>query len=175
MQNFLAITAIGTDRPNLVDTFTKAIRDCGCNIVDSRMTVLGDSYCMMLLLSGSWDSIAKFENMQSRLESKHQLKITMMRTEQRKKAGGLMPYAIEVVSSDHIGIVNDISHFFAEREIRIEDLYSGTYAAAHTGTTMFSLHMTVSIPTDLSIAALRSEFMDFCDQLNLDAIMEPAK
>jgi glycine cleavage system transcriptional repressor len=25
------------------------------------------------------------------------------------------------------------------------------------------------------IAALREEFMDFCDQLNVDAIMEPVK
>ena len=40
---------------------------------------------------------------------------------------------------------------------------------------MFSLHMTISVPTDISIAAMRNEFMDFCDQLNLDAIMEPVK
>jgi glycine cleavage system transcriptional repressor len=40
---------------------------------------------------------------------------------------------------------------------------------------MFSLHMTISVPTNLYIAGLRGEFMDFCDHLNLDAIMEPVK
>ena len=40
---------------------------------------------------------------------------------------------------------------------------------------MFSLHVTISVPTNTSIAALRGEFMDLCDQLNLDAVMEPVK
>ena len=80
-----------------------------------------------------------------------------------------------MVAVDHAGIVHEITHFFSERDINIEDLYSGTYTAAHTGTPMFSLHMTVGVPTDISIATLRGEFMDFCDQLNLDAIMEPVK
>jgi glycine cleavage system transcriptional repressor len=40
---------------------------------------------------------------------------------------------------------------------------------------MFSVHLTVDIPATLQIAALREEFMDFCDQLNLDAVIEPIK
>jgi glycine cleavage system transcriptional repressor len=40
---------------------------------------------------------------------------------------------------------------------------------------MFSLHMTISVPSNTSIAALRGEFMEFCDRLNLDSIMEPVK
>ena len=40
---------------------------------------------------------------------------------------------------------------------------------------MFSLHMTVAVPGDHSIAALRGEFMDFCDALNLDAMLAPVK
>jgi glycine cleavage system transcriptional repressor len=175
MQNYLALTAIGQNRPDLVQAFSKTIRDCGLTIVDSRMAVLGDVLCMMMLLSGSWDSVAKIESMQARLEDQHKLTITTKRTEQRKKASNLMPYAVEVVSPDQIGIVHEISHFFTHRDINIEELFSGAYAAAHTGTPMFSLHLTISVPTDVSIAALRGEFMDFCDHLNLDAIMEPVK
>jgi glycine cleavage system transcriptional repressor len=40
---------------------------------------------------------------------------------------------------------------------------------------MFSVHLTVDIPASLQIAMLRDEFMDFCDQLNLDAVIEPIK
>jgi glycine cleavage system transcriptional repressor len=40
---------------------------------------------------------------------------------------------------------------------------------------MFSLHMTVGIPAELAIAAIRGEFMDFCDDLNLDAMLAPVK
>jgi glycine cleavage system transcriptional repressor len=52
---------------------------------------------------------------------------------------------------------------------------TASYAAAHTGAPMFSVHMSVGIPADLHIAALRDEFMDFCDSMNLDAVLEPIK
>lgn len=175
MQNFIAISVMGTNRVGLIEAFVKAIRDCGCSIGESRMTVLGDRFCMMLLLSGTWDAIAKIESGLSRLEHQLQVKTVAQRAEPRKRQGDMMPYAIEVVAVDQVGIVHEITQFFTQRDICVEDMYSGTYGAAHTGTPMFSLHMTISVPTDLSIAGLRGEFMDFCDHLNLDAIMEPVK
>jgi len=72
-------------------------------------------------------------------------------------------------------VVHDISRFMSEHDMEIQDMYTTTYQPLQSGTTMFSLHMTVSIPVDASISALRGEFLDFCDRLNLDAIMEPAK
>ena len=175
MQNYVAISALGINRPGLIEPLVKAVRDCGCSVVDSRMTVLGNRFAMMMLLSGTWNAIAKIENSLPRLEEQLEIATVAQRTEPRKQEGGLMPYALEVVAVDQIGIVHEIAQFFCAREINIEDLYSGTYAAAHTGTPMFSLHMTISVPTDVSVATLRGEFMEFCDQLNLDSIMEPVK
>ncbi|MGD8514343.1 MAG: glycine cleavage system protein R, partial [Granulosicoccaceae bacterium] len=68
-----------------------------------------------------------------------------------------------------------VAEFFSSRNINIEDLSTGSYAAAHTGTPMFSMNMTISIPAEQSIAELREQFMQFCDELNLDAVMEPVK
>ena len=82
---------------------------------------------------------------------------------------------MEVVSLDHPGIVHHLASFFSRRNINIEDMVTSSYAAAHTGTPMFSVHMTVGIPSHLHIATLRDEFMEFCDSLNLDAVLEPVK
>jgi len=71
--------------------------------------------------------------------------------------------------------VHDVADFLAERDINIETLDTETYAAAHTGTPMFSMNLRISVPGDMHIATLRDEFTDFCDQLNLDAVLEPAK
>ena len=49
------------------------------------------------------------------------------------------------------------------------------YSAAHTATPMVSVHINIGIPAATHLAALRDEFLDFCDQLNVDAIMEPIK
>jgi len=175
MENYLVITALGRDSPRLIEQLTRTIRDCGCNITESRMTNLGCELCIIMLLAGSWDSIAKMEDMGSRLEKKLGMTITMKRTEPNKSGDNLMPYAIDVVSLDHIGIVHDIAKFIADNNITIRDMHTNAYRASNTGAPMFSLHMTVNIPADISIAAIRGDFMEFCDQLNLDAIMEPVK
>jgi glycine cleavage system transcriptional repressor len=175
MQNHFVISALGNNRPGLVHQLSKAVKDCGCNILDSRMAVLGGEFAVIMLLAGTWDAIAKIESMIPRLEDSLDLTLISRRTEVREKVANLMPYAVEVVASDRPGIVHDIAQFFSSRDINIEELFTGSYAAAHTGTPMFSLHVTISVPTNTSIAALRGEFMDLCDQLNLDAVMEPVK
>jgi glycine cleavage system transcriptional repressor len=76
---------------------------------------------------------------------------------------------------DHPGIVHEVADFFASREINIEEMGTWTYPAAHTGTPMFSLNLTVSIPADVHIGRLRDEFTGFCDNLNLDATIEPSR
>ena len=40
---------------------------------------------------------------------------------------------------------------------------------------MFAVQMVINVPGKLHVAQLREEFMDFCDSLNLDAILEPVK
>ena len=175
MLNFLVVAAIGPNRAGLLDALTKTVRDCGGSVADSRMTTLGSDFSLIMLVSGTWDVVAKIETALPRLQESTGLTITTRRTEARKSATNLVPYAVEVVSYDHAGVVYEIASFFSSRNISIEDMYTSGYAAAHTGAPMFSLHMTISVPNNTSIAGLRGEFMEFCDRLNLDSIMEPVK
>lgn len=175
MRHLLVFSAIGQNRPGHIEALAKVIKDCGCNIQDSRMTVLGNEFSIICQISGAWDAIAKVENSLPRCAEGLSLQMHTRRTEPRSVGNDRMPYAVEVVSIDHPGIVYDIAGFLLARDIQIEDMHSSTYAAAHTGAPMFSLHLTVSLSAQTSIAALRGEFMEFCDHLNLDAIIEPVK
>ncbi|SDY17914.1 glycine cleavage system transcriptional repressor [Allochromatium warmingii] len=174
-KTYLVISALGEDHPGIVNQLSKVILEQGCNIEDSRMTVLGGEFAAMLLVEGKWNTLAKIENALPELERQLGLTILCKRTGERATGRNLLPYAIDVVSLDHPGIVNTLAGFFAERDINIEDLATSTYAAAHTGAPMFAVHMTVGIPSDMHIAGLREEFMDYCDALNLDAVLEPLK
>lgn len=173
--NFLVISALGKDRPGIVKSLTKKVLDGGCNIADSRMTVLGGEFAIMLLVEGQWNTLAKLENALPDLQDDLDLTIIGKRTDQRAQSSNMLPYLVDVVSMDHPGIVNQLAEFFSERNINIEDLVTTSYAAAHTGTPMFSVHMSVGIPADVHLAGLRDEFMDYCDALNLDAVIEPIK
>lgn len=174
-KTYLVISALGKDHPGIVNQISKAVLEHGCNIEDSRMTVLGGEFAAILLVEGKWNTLAKVENSLPELERQLGMTIISKRTGERAAGGNLLPYAVDVISMDHPGIVNNLAGFFAERKINIEDMSTTTYSAAHTGTPMFSVHMTVGIPADLHIAGLREEFMDYCDGLNLDAVLEPIK
>ena len=78
--------------------------------------------------------------------------------------------------ADIVGVSPDsLAGFFSSRGIDIGDISTRSYSAAHTGAPMFSVYMVVHVPTRIHIAALREEFLDLCDQMNLDAILEPLK
>ncbi|MHB8453845.1 MAG: glycine cleavage system transcriptional repressor [Acidiferrobacterales bacterium] len=175
MKKYLVISAVGQDRPGIVNDLSRAVLDGGCNVEDSRMTVLGGEFALILMISGSWNAIGKIEAMMPALSKKLGLAVVTRPTEERALRPGLVPYAVDVVSMDHPGIVNKVANFFSARGVNIEDLNSWTYPAAHTGTQMFSLNMTISVPADLHIGRLRDEFTDFCDELNVDATLEPAR
>lgn len=174
-KTYLVLSALGEDHPGIVDILSKTILEHGCNIEDSRMTVLGGEFAAILLVQGKWNTLAKIENALPELEQRLGMTIISKRTGERAAGADLLPYAVDVIAMDHPGIVNNLAGFFSERGINIEDLTTSTYAAAHTGTPMFAVHITIGIPVDIHIATLREEFTDYCDELNLDAVLEPLK
>ena len=175
MNSTLVLTALGADQPGLIAKLSHAINDNDCNIEDSRMSVLGGEFAILMQISGSWDKLAKLETTLHKLQELTSLSIVTKRTEGRKTAQGKIPYSIEVVSIDHPGIVYQLADFFSTRAINVYDMTTSSQAAAHTGTPIFTLNMTVEIPAATHISSLREEFIDFCELLNLDAVMEPYK
>jgi len=57
----------------------------------------------------------------------------------------------------------------------VGEVATRSYTAAQTGAAMFSLQMMINVPNRIHISQLREDFMDYCDSLNLDAILEPVK
>jgi glycine cleavage system transcriptional repressor len=172
---FIVISSLGSDRTGLVYDLTRVVLDCSGNILDSRMSAFGNEFAMLLLVSGNWHTLAKLENELKKLSDSSGITISVRRTEQRPPRKDVVTYSVDVVSLDQPGIVHSLAGFFSSRGIDIAELSTRSYAAAHTGAPMFSVQMTVHIPARVHIAALREEFMDLCDQLNLDAILEPVK
>jgi glycine cleavage system transcriptional repressor len=167
MASYLVISAIGEDKPGIVQKLSQMIVEKNGNITSSRMMAMGGEFSLMLMVEGNDkiidDIIASLPDMEASLE----LTITSRKTWKSDGASPLIAYRVEVVSMDHPGIIQQVSDFFSRRDANIEEMNTDTYAAAHTGTTMFSLEMIVGLPAEIKIASLREEFLDFCDNLNL--------
>ena len=48
--------------PGIVNTITRHVSSCGCNIEDSRLAMLGEEFTFIMLLSGSWNAITLIES-----------------------------------------------------------------------------------------------------------------
>jgi glycine cleavage system transcriptional repressor len=175
MSQLIVISVIGTDRTGVVQDLTKVIMKGGGNIEESRMTTLGSEFAMLLLVSGNWATLNKLEQGINKLAKSAELTVTVRPTDAKPPCGDRMPYAVDIVSLDQQGIVFNLANFFADRDIEIADVATRSYAAAHTGSPMFAIQMAVNVPASIHIAQLREEFMEICDRLNLDAILEPVK
>ncbi|MBC7984292.1 MAG: glycine cleavage system protein R [Candidatus Obscuribacterales bacterium] len=175
MKQLIVINAIGGDRTGLVYDLTRVVADCSGNILESRMTALGSEFAMLLLVAGNWHTLAKLEGELKKLAENNGITATVRRTEQRATRPDVVTYSVDVVCLDQPGIVYNLAGFFSSRGIDIAELNTRSYAAAHTGAPMFAVQMVIHVPSRIHIAALREEFMDLCDQLNLDAILEPLK
>jgi len=171
MSEQLVITALGDDRPGIVDELSKVLFKHNLNIEDSRMSVLGGEFAVLLLVSGPQQSIDDFVGDTANLEQLLNMKILVKLTSSDTIPQAVVPYTVEVVAIDHPGIVHKLASFFSGRQINIVDLHTERYAAAHTATPMFAVNITIGIPADMAIKTLRDEFIDMCDELNLDASM----
>ena len=174
-ENHLLINAYTTHPESPLLSVTRRIADSGCNLVDSRLATVGRDVSMTALATGSWDAVAKLEAMLGRLDREEGLKLNWYRTAAKVSQSNLLPYIVEVVAADKPGILFQLADFFDRQGITIENLQSTRYRAMQTGAEMFSAQVTIGVPADMHIAALRDDFLEFCDHLNLDAIMDPMK
>jgi glycine cleavage system transcriptional repressor len=175
MEQLIVISAVGGNPTSMVNELARVILDCGGNIKESRMAQMGSDFGVLLLVSGNWHTISRLEGELGRYGESNGVTMQFRRTEPRRMGKELLPYAVDVVGLDQPGIVHNLSGFFAARKVEIGEVATRSYAASHTGAQMFSVQMFINIPSSVHIAGLREEFMEFCDQLNVDAIMEPVK
>ncbi len=175
MKQLLAVSALGTDRTGMVHDLAHLIADCGGNVLESRMTALGAEFLMSLLIAGNWHALAKLETEIKKYGTDNDLVLTLKRTEPRAARTEMLPYSVDIVCLDQPGIVASVSGFFSARGIDLSEFDGRSYTANHTGAPMFSVRMIANVPNRIHLGVLREEFMDFCDQMNLDAILEPVK
>lgn len=175
MKQYIAISAIGNDRVGLVHDLSKVIADCGGNISESRMTALGSEFAVLMLVAGNWHSVARIETELKKFAETAGITLQIRRADERAVREDQVPYSVDVVCLDQAGIVSTLSGFFSARGIDISEMNTRSYPAPHTGAPMFGLYMIVNVPSTIHLGALREEFMDMCDNLNIDAILEPVK
>ena len=168
----LVLTALGPDRPGIVDTISKYIFKHNGNIEDSRMAVLGSEFAMIMLITGGRDTIAAIRENTAEIEDQAGISIVVKETRIRSKPKDIVPYKITVTCLDHPGIVQQISSLIASKSINIEAMDTESYEAPISGSQLFKFEAILSIPASKPISGLKNELERLAEANNFDMRME---
>jgi glycine cleavage system transcriptional repressor len=171
----LTITALGNKPPHFIAEILTAISDCDCHILELRSSRLAQTTTAYLLVDGNWNHVAKLESVLDSLQKRLEIHIHTLRPETHHKEYKGIPYSLETISLDRNDVLENITLFLLERDIYIEEICASCYPATYAQTPVFSTRFILLLPTEIRLLSLREEFLDFCDTLNLDAILEPIK
>lgn len=128
-----------------------------------------------ILVAGDWHEVAKLENTLKQLEPEPGLQINLSRAEEWELDPPHIPYSIEVYAPDRPGILQELTQFLKSQNILITQIKTSRSRASKVMADIFCVNLNIAIPAHVQIISLREEFLDFCDNANIDAILEPVK
>jgi glycine cleavage system transcriptional repressor len=171
-RRYVVLTAVGPDRPGLVNEMSSLVREAGANLEDSRMAVLGGEFAIILLISGGADAIERVKQIGAQLETRSKLHCILKETTRVTAPTDYLPYAIKVSGADRPGIVQSIAAILASRGINVASLESRVTYAAESGTPLFVLEAKLHVPSKIVLSELRSQLAATCEEENLDFALE---
>lgn len=175
MRQHLVLSAVGHDKPGIVETISKFALQFGCNIEDSRMAVLGGEFALIVLISGEPDKIASLQDAEAEFGQHTKLTIVTKTTSAPadRAAKGYRRYTVHAVGLDHEGIVHQITHALASIGVNIEALESTAASAPVTGAPQFILDLKIEAPPSLDEKQLREKLTAACESVNVDVEIKP--
>lgn len=175
IDNHLVISAIGPWRDKLASELLAAIRKRGCEVLDGRIIPLGDALSAQLLVAGNWSSIGKLETGIPKLAQALEVKIECLRTKDKIERPELRPFAVDINAPQQTDLLVHLLDFFAGQETVVAELVCQDYTADQTGARMVNIQLVVLVPVAQQPPALREAFMDLCDELHADGLLDPIK
>jgi len=171
-KSYLVLTAVGPDRPGLVNQISTLVLAAGANLEDSRMAILGGEFALLMLVSGEASAVTRVEQGADELGSRLGLRVLTKPTTSKRPPRDFLPYQIRVTGVDRPGIVQRVAAVLASRGVNVASLESRLAYAPESGTPMFILEAVLQIPSALALADLRRELGTACDEENWDFTLE---
>ena len=170
--NSLIISAVGSDRPGIVSEISGIITSHGGNIEKSRMTRLGSDFTIIMLVTvdPKWE-----ESLVVDLKAIKALSITTKGTEpntviavENCKDNKGENCQISLSGADNEGIVKVLSKYMEEKSINIIEMDTHISQAPISGSPLFNLHASISIPVEVDGRDIQSDLSQIAQKLGVE-------
>lgn len=164
----LVLTVIGDDKSGLVNALAAVVTDHGGNWDRSQMARLGGKFAGIVMITVPDTAASALLADLEPLEHDGLLDITVETAHPEAGSGPSIELLLDVVGLDRPGIVNDVSHALAARQVSIEELQTETVSAPMAGGTLFRASARLRAPATTSIDELRSVLHDLANELLIE-------
>ncbi len=175
MRQLFALSAIGRDRPGIVADLAELIYECDCNLEDSRMTLLGSEFAVLLLLSGQGADVAqRLSTACKRLEWAKRLTIFLRpldgdASSTDEPAGRVLECSVTGV--DKAGIVARIARTIADQGANVQDLRSELRRQPESGTPIYTMRLVMRLGHGVDERTLRRRLDEDGAALGVDVVV----
>lgn len=173
---YLTIVVINHDENNqFIEICTELIHSCHCNIETSNLVYLGKVLNLCFLVSGTWSHIAKLENKFNKTCTQHNFQCYLHRTKKKSMSESILPYRLQMIAHDEPGIMLQVIGFLNLHHIIIRRFESESVPLPHAQYPQFTLTASLLVPKGVNLINFREGFLNLCEELNFDGILEPDK
>lgn len=179
MSKKFILTAFSKDRTGIVADISQVIYENGCNLEDSAMTNLAGEFAIILLFSplsagGETELEEKLSMECRRLEREKGITAFLrpVSSEEPKFKADMHTKSLHLEGLDQAGIVYKVSRFLADNHINILTLNSEMKSSPESGAAIYSMTLSVEIPTEISLHTVEEGLSRIGGQLNVDVTIE---
>lgn len=152
-----AVTVVGRDRPGIAAATAGALLAAEANIEDSRMTILGGHFAMMLIVSLDDDRSGLLNDRLAAVRDELGLDHATCElvADTADEARPAPTHVLTVYGADHPGIVAAVCGALASRSVNIDDL--ATRVVGSVQEPVYTLICELTLPGDLEPAVLSAD------------------
>lgn len=174
MNASLVVTAIGPDRPGIVNRISDVARRFDANWSGSRMANLAGQFAGMVHFEVDAAKADELARALSALESP-ELRVIVARSAASRNASATRTVRLDLVGNDRPGIVRDLTAVLAQRGVSIDELETDVSEAAMSGEPLFKLGAVLTVPEGLADDDLRGALEALADELMVDLALAPGR
>ncbi len=167
MTTSMVLTMIGEDEPGLVETVARTVAAHQGNWLESRMSHMAGKFAGIARVEVPDDQAEALSDALAKLGARG-LRVAVESSATSETGESFQSAHLELVGSDHPGIVRDISNALARCQVNIEELNTEIVGAPMSGEPLFRATARLRLPSGLTQEDLERELEKVAESLMVE-------